>query len=211
MIHKNQSNHSIKAILFDMGNVLLFFNARISSKAFAEATGLAEGDIWELFFISELEKSYTRGELSSKDFYEQVCPYFPKKINYETFSRLWNDIFTENSEMDELLKSLKKHYPLYMISNTNDLHFEYIKKNFNITKHFTGFFPSHEVGHRKPNPAMFQHVLKEIKLKPDEAVFIDDILEFVESARKLGINAVQFTSRKKLEQDLRNLGIQYES
>lgn len=207
----NPSNHSIKAILFDMGNVLLFFNARISSKAFAEATGLSEEEIWELFFISELEKSYTRGEISSKVFYERVCPYFPKKINYETFTRLWNDIFTENLEMDELLEGLKKHYPLYMISNTNDLHFEYIKKNFNITKHFTGFFPSHEVGHRKPNPAMFQHVLKEIKLKPDEAVFIDDILEFVESARKLGINAVQFTSRKKLEQDLRNLGIQYES
>lgn len=210
MSRTTQSNHTIKAVLFDMGNVLLFFNARIAAKALAEATGLAEGDIWELFFISELEKSYTRGEISSEDFYQQICPYFPKKIDYETFCQLWNDIFTENSEMEELLKKLKKHYPLYMISNTNDLHFEYIKKNFNITKHFTGFFPSHEVGHRKPNPAMFQHVLKEIKLKPEETVFIDDTREFVESAKKIGINAIQFTSRKNLEQDLRNLGVTYE-
>ncbi len=198
----------IKAILFDMGNVLLFFNARISSKAFAQATGLTEEEIWEQFFVSELEKRYTRGEISSQEFYEQVSRNFPKKIDFKTFSRLWNEIFTENLEMDELLKKLKRHYPLYMISNTNDLHFEHIKKNFGITKHFTDFFPSHQVGHRKPNPAMFQHVLKEIKLKPEETVFVDDMSEFVESARQLGINAVQFTAAKNLEDELRNLGVQ---
>lgn len=201
---------NIRAILFDMGNVLLFFNAKISSKAFSEATGLSEEEIWELFFVSELERRYTRGEVSSKDFYEQVSRYFPKKIDYQTFGRLWNEIFVENLEMDELLGKLKKHYPLYMISNTNDLHFEYIKQNFNITKHFTGFFPSHEVGHRKPNPAMFRHVLKEIKLKPEETVFVDDIIEFVDSAKQLGINAIQFTTRKNLERDLRNLGVKCE-
>lgn len=199
----------IKAILFDMGNVLLFFNARISSKSFSEATGLSEDEIWELFFVSELERRYTRGEISSKDFYEQVSEYFPKQVSYETFGRLWNEIFTENLEMDDLLSKLKKHYPLYLISNTNCLHFEYIKKNFKVTKHFTGYFPSHEVGHRKPDSAMFRHVLKEIKLNPQETVFVDDILEFVESARRLGMNAVQFTTRKKLERDLKNLGIQY--
>ena len=202
-------NKKFKAIMFDMGNVLLFFNARIASKAFSEATGLSEEEIWELFFISELERRYTRGEISSKDFYEQVNQYFPKKVDYETFARLWNEIFTENSEMDGLLAKLKKHYPLYLISNTNDLHFEYIKKAFKVTKHFTGFFPSHEVGHRKPSPAMFEHVLKEIKLKPEETVFIDDIIEFVESAKQFGINAIQFTTRKNLEQELGKIGVQF--
>ena len=201
---------NIQAILFDMGNVLLFFNAKTSSKAFSEATGLSEEEIWELFFVSELEKRYTRGEVSSKDFYEQINRYFPKKIDFQTFGRLWNEIFVENLEMDVLLGKLKKHYPLYMISNTNDLHFEYIKQNFKITKHFTGFFPSHEVGHRKPNPAMFQHVLKEIKLKSEETVFIDDMIEFVNSAKQLGMNAIQFTTRKNLERDLRNLGVKCE-
>lgn len=200
----------IRAILFDMGNVLLFFNAKISSQAFSEAVGLPEEKIWELFFVSELERRYTKGEISSRDFYNQVSCHFMKKINYKTFSRLWNDIFTENSEMDGLLKKLKKHYPLYLISNTNDLHFEYIKNNFAITKHFKGFFPSHEVGHRKPNPEMFQHVLKEIKLKPQETIFVDDIIEFVESARRLGIRAIQFTTRENLERDLRNMGVRCE-
>ena len=198
---------NIRAILFDMGNVLLFFNAKISSKAFEEATGMTEQAIWELFFVSELERRYTRGEISSREFYEHVSQQFPKKIDYETFGHLWNDIFTENLEMEELLRKLKKHYPLYLISNTNDLHFEYIKKKFSLMKHFAGFFPSHVVGHRKPNPEMFQHVLKEIKLKPEETVFIDDIIEFVDSAKQLGIHGIQFTTRKNLEHDLQKLGI----
>lgn len=199
----------IKAILFDMGNVLLFFNARISSKAFSKAVGLPEEEIWERFFISKLEKAYTRGEISSKDFYEQVSKTFPKKIDYETFAHLWNNIFSENVEIEHLLKKLKKNYPLYLISNTNDLHFEFIKKKFNILKHFTHFFPSHLVGHRKPDQAMFEHVLGKIKLKPEEAVFIDDIPDFVDSARNVGMKGIRFTTTQDLEKELQKLGVKF--
>lgn len=202
-------NSKIKAILFDMGNVLIFFDAKRSSKAFSEAVGAPEDKIWQAFFVSELERSYTRGEISSEEFYRRVSEHFPKKIDYATFARLWNDIFTENHEMNDLLKRLKKHYPLYLISNTNDLHFEHVCKEFPIAQHFTRCFPSHLVGHRKPDQAMFEHVLSEIKLRPEEAVFIDDIAEFVESARRLGIRGIQFTSRAALETELRNLGIQF--
>ena len=135
--------------------------------------------------------------------------HFPKKIDFDTFAKLWNNIFSENQEMDELLRKLKKHYPLYLISNTNDLHFEFVTSKFPIAKHFTKCFPSHVVGHRKPDRAMFEHVLREIQLKPEETVFIDDIAEFVESAKRLGICGIQFTSRPALETELRKLGIKF--
>ena len=102
-----------------------------------------------------------------------------------------------------------KHYLLYMISNTNDLHFEYICKHFPIASHFNGYFPSHVVGHRKPDQAMFEHVIREIKLRPEETVFVDDIAEFVESAKHLGIYGIQFTTREALEAELRHLGIKF--
>ena len=202
-------NSKIKAILFDLGNVLVFFDARRSSKAFSEAVGVPEDKIWETFFISELERSYTRGEISSEEFYQKVNKHFPKKIDFATFARLWNDIFTENREMNELLKKLKTHYPLYLISNTNDLHFEYVCSKFSVLRHFAKYFPSHLVGHRKPDKAMFRHVLGEIKLKPEETVFVDDVAEFVESAKSLGIHGVQFTSRPELEKDLHRLGLKF--
>lgn len=205
----SESNSKIKAILFDMGNVLIFFDARRSSKAFSEAVGVPEDQIWKGFFISELERAYTRGEISSEEFYRRVVEHFPKKIDFATFANLWNDIFTENGEMSDLLKKLKKHYPLYLISNTNDLHFEHVRSTFPVVQHFTKCFPSHMVGHRKPDKAMFEHVLREIKLKPEETIFVDDIAEFVESAKNLGIHGIQFTSRSELEKELAKIGIKF--
>ena len=199
----------IKALLFDMGNVLLFFDARRSSKAFSKLVGVPEEKVWNIFFISDLERAYTRGEISSKKFFKEVSTYFPKKIDFATFAALWNDIFTENEEMSQLLAKLKKRYPLYLISNTNDLHYNYVRKHFRILRHFTKCFPSHAVGHRKPDPSMFRHVLRSIKLKPEETVFIDDIQEYVDSAKRLGIQGVQFRSRSELEKDLRRLGVKF--
>ena len=204
-----KENLKIKALIFDMGNVLVFFDARRSSKAFAEAVGIPEEKIWETFFISEFERRYTRGEISSEDFYQQMSEHFHKKIDFATFADLWNDIFTENHEMNELLKKLKKRYPLYLISNTNDLHFEYVRSKFSVLQYFTKCFPSHLVGHRKPDKAMFQHVLDEIKFAPNETVFIDDVAEFVDSAKSLGMHGIQFTSREALEKDLGLLGIKF--
>ena len=202
-------SNGIKALLFDMGNVLIFFDARRSSKAFSEAVGVPEDKIWQAFFVSDLERSYTRGEISSEEFFQRVSEHFPGKIDFATFARLWNDIFTENQEMVELLKKLKKHYPLYLISNTNDLHFEYVKSKFGILHHFTQCFPSHLVGHRKPDQGMFEHVLREVRLRPEETVFIDDVLEFVEAAKRLGIFGIQFTSQPTLETELKRIGIKF--
>lgn len=199
----------IKAILFDMGNVLIFFDAKRSSKAFSEAVGVPEDQVWQTFFVSDLERAYTRGKISSEEFFRSVSEHFPSKIDFPTFTKLWNDIFTENREMEELLWKLKKHYPLYLISNTNDLHFEHVRAQFPIVQHFTRCFPSHIVGHRKPDQAMFEHVLREIQLKPEETVFIDDVAEFVESAKRLGIHGIQFTSRPALETELRRLGVKF--
>ena len=200
---------AVKAILFDMGNVLIFFDARRSSKAFAEAVGVPEDKIWQTFFISELERIYTRGEISSEEFFQKVSKHFPSQIDFATFAHLWNDIFTENQEMTDLIKRLKKNYPLYLISNTNDLHFEHVRKKFGILRHFTKYFPSHLVGHRKPDEAMFKHVLEEIRLRPDETIFIDDVLEFVQAAKRIGIHGIQFTSRAALEKDLRKQNIKF--
>ncbi len=199
----------IKAILFDLGNVLVFYDTRRASKAFSEALSVSEIEVWNAFFISDVEHAYTTGEISSREFYERVSGQFPSKLSFEVFAKIWNDIFLENEEMPELLERLEKHYPLYLISNTNDLHFEHIRKQFNVLHYFKRCFPSHEVGHRKPDPETFRHVLSQIGLEPAETVFVDDTPDFVASARSVGIQAIQFHSRKILEGELRQLGVKF--
>jgi glucose-1-phosphatase len=200
----------IKALLFDLGNVLLMFDARKSAQAFSEALGVTQEKLWEAFFISDFEKAYTRGEISSQEFFKRASKHFSNnKIDFDTFAHLWNDIFSEHPGISDLLAQLKKKYPLYLISNTNELHFEHIKKKFDVLKYFSKCYPSHEVGHRKPDPRMFEHVLKDIKFKPEETVFVDDIMDFVEGAKKVGIHGIQFKSVEQLRQDLKGLGIEF--
>jgi putative hydrolase of the HAD superfamily len=124
-----------------------------------------------------------------------------------TFRHYWNDIFWENPGMERLLVRIKKHYPLYLISNTNALHFTHLKKHFKLLRHFDRKFPSHEVGARKPCLAIYRRVLKKIGLRPEETVFIDDMKSFIEGARKAGMHAIHFKGRSALVKTLRKLGI----
>ena len=202
-----KKNPEIKAVIFDLGNVLVNYDVKRAARRFSEAGGISQFRIWAHFFLSRFEQAYTRGEISTMEFYRAASRVFKKPIPYETFKHYWNDIFWENPGMGRLLCRLKRRYPLYLISNTNDLHFSYIKKHFRILRHFKKRFPSHEVGARKPDLKIYRRVLKKIGLRPEETVFIDDMKKFIAGARRAGMNTIRFKNRKQLIQDLRKLGV----
>lgn len=204
-----KKNPEIKAVIFDLGNVLVNYDVKRAARRFSEAGGISQIRIWAHFFLSRFEQAYTRGELSTLEFYRAASRVFKKPIPYETFKHYWNDIFWENPGMDRLLRRLKKQYPLYLISNTNDLHFSYIKKHFRILRHFKKRFPSHEVGARKPDLKIYRRVLRKIGLRPEKTVFIDDMKKFIVGARKVGMHAIHFKTRERLIKDLRKLGIKF--
>ncbi len=197
----------IKAVLFDLGNVLLNYDAYKAANCFAKACKVPRIKVWIHFFTSPTEKAYTRGHISSREFYNHAKQVLKFPVNYPTFKQYWNDIFTENEGMDTLLAKLKRRYPLYLISNTNALHFNHIKEKFRILRHFKKTFPSHEVGHRKPEPEIYEKVLAKIRLKPEETVFIDDVPKFVKGARAVGMHAIRFRNKKQLIGDLAKFGV----
>ncbi|MBP9865227.1 MAG: HAD family phosphatase [Candidatus Omnitrophica bacterium] len=197
----------IKTVIFDMGNVLLHYDATKAGKAFAKVCGTSFLKLWLHFFTSPIEKAYTRGEMSTRDFYKYSQAIFKKPVSFEDFKKYWNEIFWENEGMEKILVRLKKNYPLFVISNTNDMHFEYICKEFAILRHFDRLFPSHKVGARKPDALIYQKVLRAIKYKPEETVFIDDVPKFVRGAQKVGMHAIRFRSNEQLVRDLKKLGV----
>lgn len=197
----------IKTVIFDMGNVLLHYDATRAGKAFAKVCGASFLKLWLHFFTSPIEKAYTRGEMSTREFYKYAQAVFKKPVSFEEFKKYWNEIFWENEGMEKILVRLKKNYPLFVISNTNDMHYEYICKEFAILRHFDRLFPSHKVGARKPDALIYQKVLRAIKYKPEETVFIDDVPKFVRGARKVGMHAIRFRSNEQLVSDLKKLGV----
>jgi len=204
---KKADQSPIKTVIFDMGNVLLHYDATKAGKAFAKACGTSFLKLWLHFFTSAVEKAYTRGEISTRDFFKHSQSVFKKPVSFEDFKKHWNEIFWENEGMEKILLKLKKNYPLFVISNTNDMHYEYIRKEFAILRHFDQLFPSHKVGARKPDAAIYQRVLKKIKYKPEETVFIDDVPKFVRGARKVGMHAIRFRSNEQLVRDLKKLKV----
>ena len=197
----------MKAIFFDLGNVLVMYDARIAAQKFAKLLNVTEEEVWDEIFGSDLERAFTEGKISPHEFFERLRGRFSKLISYEIFTEIWINIFWLNKRMERLVTLLSEHYPLYLISNTNELHFDFIRKRFSVLDHFKEYFPSHWVGHRKPSAAIFEHALRNAKVKAKEAVFIDDVAEFVEGARHLGINGIHFESQSKLEQEFRKLKI----
>ncbi len=197
----------IKTVIFDMGNVLLHYDATRACRAFVKSCGASFLKIWMHVLTSPVEKAYTRGEISSRQFYKHCQSIFKNPVSFDDFKKHWNEIFWENEGMEKILMRLKKRYPLFVISNTNDMHFEYIRAQFPILRHFERLFPSHKVGARKPDALIYQRVLKAIKYKPEQTVFVDDVPKFVRGARKVGMHAIRFRSNDQLVRDLKKLGV----
>lgn len=196
----------MKAIIFDLGNVLIFFDPFRAARRFAREAKVPLVKVFTHFFISRAEKDYTRGEMTSRQFFEHARRAFRSRIDYATFRHLWNDIFTPNRRILPLLKKLSRQYPLYLISNTNELHFNHVRKTYpEFFRYFRKTFPSHQMGCRKPEAKIYRKVLAAIHLRPEEALFIDDVGSFVKAARKVGMHALQFKNNQQLKKDLRRL------
>jgi putative hydrolase of the HAD superfamily len=199
----------IKAVIFDLGNVLIHYDLGKAAEKFSRECHVSMLRLWLHFLTSPSEKDYSCGKISSKEFYWQARQALGFEIGYREFRHYWNSVFWENKGMEQLLRRLKKHYPLYLISNTNRMHYEFIKKKYSLLKHFKVKIASHEVGLTKPDPRIYEKAIRRIGCRPDEAVFIDDNPKFVSGARRAGLKAIHFKSKDQLSESLRQLGVKF--
>ncbi|MFZ5802701.1 MAG: HAD family hydrolase [Candidatus Omnitrophota bacterium] len=197
----------IQAVIFDLGNVLVRYDARIAARRLAREAGIPVLRVWHYFWTSPVEKAYTRGEITTRQFFIAIRRDLSLDISYRRFCEIWNDIFWPNPGIEGVLKRLATRYPLFLISNTNALHFSYIRRKFSVLNYFRKTFPSHEVGHRKPDRAIYEKVLRRIRYKPERTVFIDDVPDFVRGARRAGMHAIRYRHNLQLIRDLRRMGV----
>jgi HAD superfamily hydrolase (TIGR01509 family) len=198
----------IKAILFDLGNVLICYDALKTLEGFVSSCEVDAKGALEFFYKSELEKEYTRGKITSMEFYDHCKAELKFKMGFSEFKKYWSEIFWENEGMKDVLIGLKeKGYSLYLISNTNEMHYDYIEENFDILTYFDGLFPSHLIGERKPDVEIFQKVLLHIGLEPEETIFIDDQEDFIEGAKKAKIPGILFKNKNQLLKELLKFNI----
>lgn len=200
--------HKYSAIVFDLGQVLVPFDY----KYFVEKVNKHKPGIGERFLKLYREnysvhRDFEKGKVSEKDFIAQMLKYLDYCVDDETFCRYWSDIFSTNDDLIALLPELKKNYKLYLLSNTNSIHKKYGYQHYDFLKLFDKIFLSHEVGFVKPEKEIYRAVEKASGFSSEEHIFIDDILEYVEGAKKIGWDGIQFINNQDLINNFKLRGI----
>lgn len=198
----------IKTFIFDLGNVIVSFDHNKIAARLRNACEHESDVIFGKAITSPLVQQYNLGKITSAEFFEAVSRELGLQMDFHDFSEAWNCTFApEPLVSEQFIETLAKKYKLLLLSDTNELHFDYIRERFPALDHFDDFVLSHKAGAAKPSAEIFQAVVKIADCAPEECFFVDDIEINVEGARKVGINALQFVSAKQLEQELKTLGL----
>jgi len=195
-----------KIIVFDLGNVIFKFDLMKFIKAYIQKIPDHKiTDFNELIpTYSEFAYSYEKGNISSFDFYDILAKRTQYLGTYNEFVFQWNNIFEPMPETIELIAMLASKYKLAILSNTNELHFDYLKDRYpEVFALFNDFFLSYKMHLRKPEDEIYQQVIRRYNVLPSEIFFIDDMEENIKAAKRNGINAWLFTKTYGLTKKLK--------
>lgn len=200
-----------KAILFDLGRVLIHFDFRRGYRALEGLCPYAAEEIPRRLAGSGLVEQFETGLVEPREFVDRMRQILDLNVDYDQFRTIWSSIFTDILIPESMLEGLGRRYRLVLVSNTNALHFEMIRETYgHLLRHFDDLILSYEVRAMKPQPEIFQAALDVAGCLPEECFYTDDITAYIEAARRMGIDAVAFESRQQLEGELRGRGIVWE-
>lgn len=180
----------IKNIIFDFGDVFINLD---KEGAYNNALNLFQIKEFSDEMI-QANEAYEVGNISSNEllkFYQSKFPNLSEKQIKDSWNYLLKDF--PNHRL-EFIKQVSNNYRCFLLSNTNEIHINWIKNNWGMDLYnefkscFEQFYLSHEIGIRKPNSNIYEFVLTENKLIASETLFIDDTSENTEAAKKLGIH-----------------------
>jgi putative hydrolase of the HAD superfamily len=200
-----------KAILFDLGRVLIDFDFRRGYRALEGLCPYTAAEIPRRLAGTGLVERFETGLVEPREFVDEMCRTLDLKVDFDQFSQIWSSIFTDTLVPESMLEGLGRRYRLVVVSNTNALHFEMVRRTYaHLFRHFDHLVLSHEVHAMKPRPEIFQAALECAACRPEECFYTDDIEAYTDAARRMGIDAVTFQSRTQLEAEMRERGIVWE-
>ena len=192
-------------ILLDLGNTMIKL---AYERVLANLCADTSFDRDELLDVLEQAGGYRdmeRGAVTFPEFYEFLVEKVGYRGGIRKLREVWADFFDGTIPgMEDLLEKLRDRHDIAFLSNSNDLHAEVIPRKFsNLFQRGDTIVFSHLMRIAKPDPAFFNRALEMIGAKPEECVFIDDLIENVRSAQSVGIRSFQFVDAVTLTRELR--------
>jgi putative hydrolase of the HAD superfamily len=199
----------IRAIAFDFGNVLGFFDYTRTTTRLAPHTELSAEQLCRIIYGSALEVDYEAGKISTGEFVRLARENCALRCPGEEIMAAWADIFHPNQETLALLPRLKHRYRLLLASNTNELHSRQFTTQFEkALAPLDALVLSHVVGARKPAAAFFDHCQHMAGFPAAQCIFIDDLPANVAGARECGWHGIVYRGLDDLLGEFKRLGIE---
>ena len=191
-------NEKVEAVIFDLGGVILNIDYNRTADAF-KALGLADFDnVYSQLCQTDLFDRFETGQVSSFHFINRLLDQLPRGCNGNQVVHAWDAMILDfPQERLDFLMELKQRRRIFLLSNTNDIHMDAVRRALEKTTghkrledYFERVYLSCEMGLRKPDPAIFLRVCSEQGLDPAATLFIDDSPQHVEGAKAAGLQAV---------------------
>ena len=199
----------IRTVIFDLGRVIVPFDFTRAYTRMSQRSGLTHDEIRSRIGGTGLVPKLESGQIAAEPFVEQLCAAIGCPLSFPEFQDIWFSIFSPDPLIPEsMIEGLKGRYRLLLLSNTNSIHYEMIERAYPHLRHFDHHVLSYRVGAMKPDEAIYREALRHADGDPEECFFTDDIPEYVEGARRMGIDAVQFHSHEQIVGELRARGVQ---
>ncbi len=198
----------VKAVVFDLGGVIVSYDWNIAIKRISSYACAGREEIVSFFTDFKNDAPLVEGKIGPYDFFLKAKKSLGLKVSFGRFSEIYSGIFSEINGMSDIVRCVKKNFPIYILSNTNPFHFPYILKKYgNTLNMFDGYFLSYEMFCQKPGRKIYLKMLDMLNFQPDEVVFIDDTENNISAAVDIGIKAVLFENVGKLREILQDMGV----
>ena len=200
----------IKHIIFDLGGVLLNIDYKLTEQAFIDAGIKDFHELYSQLSQSSLFDLFETGKITKEEFIAGLQKAASVPITEAQIITAWNSMLLDFPlRRLQILQQLQLHYNTFLLSNTNEIHEEAFNDILmrshgipNIGVFFDRVYYSHRLGLRKPDKEIFQRVLDDNSLRPEETLFIDDSPQHIEGAKALGIQTIYLAKGMTIEEDI---------
>ena len=197
-----------RAIIFDVGRVIIPVDLARSFEAFGKPDGLSADGVWIALQTDARWDDWQEGRMTPHEWHKHLCEKFRLSLTFEEFCESWNSVLDPTMLLPEaLFERLAASCRLALLSNTDPIHVAHIEATFPFVRHFPVRVYSCRAGASKPAPMIYHHALREVDALPEEALYIDDLQENVGAAVRLGMSGFHFTSPGELLSEFSRLGL----
>jgi putative hydrolase of the HAD superfamily len=202
------ASSKFRAIIFDVGRVLIRVDVSRATSGLAEDVALSPQEIWSALEKDPRWMDWQEGRMSPHEWHLHLARRFGGKLTYEQFVEVWNRALDPVPIQDgAFLQALSKGHRLAVLSNTDPLHAAHMEKTFDFFNLFPVRIYSCRVGASKPSPLIYKEALRGCRVRAQEAIYIDDVPAYAAGAERLGMKGIVFKSPAQLVSDLLELGV----